>query len=103
MVTPEMIEAGRRAWQSAIKDRNLDQWLEHIYLAMKALDPEIEGLREALDPFARVYRLCPPGFSHRDEEGIRAALPTAWPTWGDLKRANDLLAQTQSQAQDDER
>jgi hypothetical protein len=33
-VTDAMIEAGRAAWQSAIKDRNLDQWLAHIYTAM---------------------------------------------------------------------
>jgi pullulanase/glycogen debranching enzyme len=34
-VTPEMIAAGRAAWQSAIKDKNLDLWLAHIYTVMR--------------------------------------------------------------------
>jgi hypothetical protein len=60
-VTEAMLKAGRSAWQSAMKDRNLDQWLARIYLDMKAasrLSPTIaEGvLREALE--AADKRLC---------------------------------------------
>lgn len=33
--TEAMIKAGRAAWQSAIKDRNLDQWLGRIFTAMR--------------------------------------------------------------------
>lgn len=90
MVTPEMIEAGRRAWQSAIKDRNLDQWLEQIYLAMKALDPEVERLRLLLSCAQTYVKLVAENGKSTIAEELFFAI-------------KGTLSQTQSQAQDDER
>jgi hypothetical protein len=60
--TEAMIAAGRSAWQSAIKDRNLDKWLAHIYLTMEAArEPEGPLPTESMvEDGAHILRMATP-------------------------------------------
>lgn len=44
-----------------------------------------QELREALEPFLRVYRVNEP-LALDPELGLRDVLPGVWPTWGNLER-----------------
>lgn len=55
-------------------------------------EARVGRLRVALDPFARVARIQPPG-SHRwsPEKPNNEFIPSAWPDWGDFSKANAAL------------
>jgi hypothetical protein len=106
MVTPEMIEAGCGAALQISFEKNgdytNDAYVTAIYLAMKALDPEVERLREALAHARGAIASMPEDalgwHEPQHEEDV------IWPLRDELLHMIDAaLAQTQSQAQDDER
>lgn len=47
-------------------------------------------IREALDPFARVFRINQL-FNFADSHPLRDISPGTWPTFGDCRRANEAL------------
>jgi hypothetical protein len=90
MVTPEMIEAAR----ALLRGRGFRADWGQIYLAMKALDPEINWMREALEIIS----------DHETDAPCYTAEEADMRTIREMRAAaNFALAQTQSQAQDDER
>lgn len=78
-VTEAMLKAGRGAWQNAIKDRNLDEWLAHMYLAMEAARPAA-GVAELLDMVDGLYRKYGVELDEEDTRTAQAARTAALST-----------------------
>ena len=69
--------------------------IDRIADALSGLIKRGEALREALEPWARVARLnMPLAADWSDDRPARSSIPGAWPTWGDLKRADAALSNT---------
>ena len=63
--------------------------------ARAPLEAENKALREALEVFARVYKMNEPiAASWSDDLPARDFLPHFWPTWKDFKIARQALATT---------
>jgi hypothetical protein len=70
-----------------------DQAISAIIAAKLAeLRARIEGLEGALDPFARVARIQGPWSDEwPDDKANIEFIPSAWPDWGDFKKARQAL------------
>lgn len=75
----------------AALERNADE--------ITSLRSQVERLREALDPFARVAAIQEPlvrmdAERWPDDRPNSDFIPSAWPVWGDFKRARAALGET---------